>query len=194
MIPHRARLWAILIVTVLDIAALVASLCGVAPELLTEIRPHIETGLATVLALLVPALADAYGVERRRRDPARPAIVDDVQRRASGGLGLVLLIFASALSAAAMGCSTGPQTPVSTTPTHLDCGDISVTIVGAVPDRDATVVAPSSTDATAGIVVSDNDCQIDRIRSSADPNTTGNEIGPVEVSPDTDVSALPGGL
>lgn len=104
-------------------------------------------------------------------------------------MGLAAIV--SLLSALA-GCSSGPQVPIVTVPMHLSC-TWNVDVADA-PERDAAVTAPSSTDATAGVVVSDNDCSIDRSAASADPTTTGNEVGPVEVSPDTDVSAIPGGL
>lgn len=79
MIPHRWRLYAIAIVALLDVAALVATHYGVADTLITGARPLVEGALYALLAASVPALADACAVERRRRDPAVPALSDDVR-------------------------------------------------------------------------------------------------------------------
>ena len=71
MISHQQR------VTVL--ASLVA-LALVALGVLLYLG-HDATELAAVsgaLAVLMPALLDSIGVERRRRDPSVPALVDDV--------------------------------------------------------------------------------------------------------------------
>src|SRR5690606_39470624 len=78
-IPHRLRLWAILIATLLDVAALIALRLDVAPELIGEIRPLVDSALYAVLGLLVLGLGDAYMVERRRRTPGIPALPDDDQ-------------------------------------------------------------------------------------------------------------------
>jgi hypothetical protein len=77
--PHQLRLYAIAILAALDVAALVASQYGLAPELLGELRPAVDTALAAALLVLAPALADAVAVERRRRDPSVPAVSDDVR-------------------------------------------------------------------------------------------------------------------
>jgi hypothetical protein len=90
MLPHRARLWAILILVALDLAGLIASHAGVAPELLADLRPHVELALSVLLFVLVPALGDAYMVERRRRDPSVPALVDDVTRPLDARLEMIV--------------------------------------------------------------------------------------------------------
>lgn len=124
-LPHRWRLWALVIVTLLDLAALLASHLGVGPELVAEARPLVETGLTAVLFILLPALGDAYLVERRRRMPGIPALPDDhvetdderMERLrqnirvepirpppSSGALGLALVVLAASLSVATSGC------------------------------------------------------------------------------------------
>lgn len=90
MLSHRARLWAIVIMVALDIAALVASRAGAAPELLAELRPHVELVLSALLLVLVPALGDAFLVERRRRDPSVPGLVDDVTRPLDARIEMIL--------------------------------------------------------------------------------------------------------
>ena len=82
MMPHRARLWAIVILTVLDIAALIAAQY-VDPALLGQIEPLVTPVLGAVLPIFSVALADAVMVERARRDPSRPAISDDVRESVS---------------------------------------------------------------------------------------------------------------
>lgn len=82
-----------------------------------------------------------------------------------GALGLLAL--AAALVLALSSCSSGPQTPVTTTPLH-----ISVTI-----------------NAVDGGMVEDSDVLIDRSAASADPQTTGNDNRGVRVDPQTSVSA-----
>lgn len=78
MLPHQYRLYAILLLTVLDIVGLVASrYFGV--EVVPEAGPLIETALGTALLILAPALADAVAVERRRRDPKLAGLSDDVR-------------------------------------------------------------------------------------------------------------------
>lgn len=112
-LPHRWRLYAILALAILDIAALVATHLGVADALLVELRPPIELALLVALVLLFPASADAIMVELRRRNPAISALPDDVRdtrqhRRPSsldsGGLALVLVVLAATLSVATSGC------------------------------------------------------------------------------------------
>lgn len=76
---HRYRLYAILLLLALDAAALIAAHYGVSEAQLEGLRPLIDTGLATGLALLLPALGDALVVERRRRDPSMPALPDDIR-------------------------------------------------------------------------------------------------------------------
>lgn len=83
MLPHRLRLWAIVILTVTDLALLIAAQY-VDPALLGSIEPLVTPVLGAVLAIAAPALADAVAVERARRDPSRPAIVDDVRHEDGG--------------------------------------------------------------------------------------------------------------
>lgn len=99
----------------------------------------------------------------------RPHVVGAI--RVALGLAGVLAIL-GALSLVA-GCSAGPQLPVTATPQNTSC-NYTITI-GAIPSDDASIVAPSGTDGTAGVIVSDNDCSIDRIAASADPTTVGND-------------------
>lgn len=99
----------------------------------------------------------------------RPHVVGAI--RVALGLAGVLAIL-GALSLVA-GCSAGPQLPVTATPQNISC-TWNVRI-GTVPDDDASIEAPSGTDGTAGVIVSDNDCSIDRSAASADPRTTGND-------------------
>jgi hypothetical protein len=123
-LPHKWRLYAILIVTVLDLAAVIAARFGVVPELLDEIRPQVETALYVVLALALPALADAYLVERRRRDPSVPALPDDVKPvetavpTPSKAKPWNLLVFLAGLVFITSGCGGPPaavQTSLTTT-------------------------------------------------------------------------------
>ena len=84
MLPHRARLWAIIILTALDVTALIAAQY-VDSALLGQIEPLVEPVLMAVLPLFSLALADAVAVERARRDPSRPAIPDDVRAESAKG-------------------------------------------------------------------------------------------------------------
>lgn len=115
------------------------------------------------------------------RRPSRPP--------SDGALGLVLVVLTASLSAAVSGCSSGPQLPIVTVPMSISCS--WHVPVGALPDRDASVQSPSGADATAGIVVTDNDCMIDRSSATADAETTGNRARDVRVDPTTSVSAIP---
>lgn len=119
-IPHRWRLWAIALLALFDIAALVALHFGVAAELIGATRPLIDTALLAVLAVLAPALGDAYLVERRRRMRGVPALPDDnvleearqdaarslrETRRGDSALGVLLVaVVASTLTA----CGAAP--------------------------------------------------------------------------------------
>lgn len=121
-LPHRLRLWAILIATLVDLAALIALRLDVAPELIGEIGPLVDSALTAVLGLLVVGLGDAYLVERRRRTPGVPALPDDAvleeargwpepptrpdrpSRLPPAGLGLVLVVLAAVMSVATSGC------------------------------------------------------------------------------------------
>lgn len=76
MISHKQR-----VAVLAGLVALALSALGVLLYL-----GHDATEVAAVsgaLAVLLPALLDALGVERRRRDPSLPAIVDDVIDRFS---------------------------------------------------------------------------------------------------------------
>lgn len=76
MISHKQR-----VAVLAGLVALALSALGVLLYL-----GHDTTEVAAVsgaLAVLLPALLDALGVERRRRDPSLPAIVDDVIDRFS---------------------------------------------------------------------------------------------------------------
>ena len=105
--------------------------------------------------------------------------------RTLGALGLLAL--AAALVLALSSCSSGPQLPITTTPQSISC-NYNITI-GALPGHDASVQSPSGADGTAGVIVTDNDCNIDRSAASADPQTTGNDNRGVRVDPRTSVSA-----
>lgn len=99
---------------------------------------------------------------------ARPWFADAV------ALGLRLLFVILLFVAAAYlwaGCSTGPQMPVLTTPLTISC----------------------TWHAQDGGTATDNDCLIDRSSADTAAQTTGNEVDDVQVSPETDVSVVPGG-
>lgn len=83
MMPHRTRLWAIVILTVTDLALLIAAQY-VDPALLGSIEPLVEPVLLAVLGVAAPALLDAYMVERARRDPSSPGLSDDVRHEDGG--------------------------------------------------------------------------------------------------------------
>ena len=187
-LPHRWRLIIVLLFTALDIGALIASHFGVGDEILAELMPQVQTLLLGLLALLFPASIDAVMVEWRRLDPRVPALPDDQRLPAEPTapvkdplrpppgptLGFLLALFVGGGTAAlSAGCSAGPQTPISTTPQSIQCR-FNVTI-GSLPTRDATADTATSTDATAGVVIADNDCNIDRSAASASPQTTGND-------------------
>ncbi len=107
----------------------------------------------------------------------------DARARAVSLLGLLAVIGGAIVAVSqCSGCSAGPAFVTPTTPQSVRCGDITISI-GALPTRDATVAAPSGTDATAGLVVSDNDCNIDRLSAEASPQTTGNEVRDNTISP-----------
>lgn len=92
---------------------------------------------------------------------------------AAGGdvLGFALLLAALAMLALwTSSCSTGPQLPVTTPVLHISC----------------------TWNLQDGGTAEDCDCLVDRSASSAEAQTTGNETGPVEVSPRTSVSATGG--
>lgn len=71
MQKHHHRLLLILVATVAVIVALIASVK-------LEATSEIVTALCGALGVLVPALLDAAGVEKRRRTPGQRAIADDV--------------------------------------------------------------------------------------------------------------------
>jgi hypothetical protein len=110
-VPHKWRLWALVILLVLDLAAVIAVHAGIAADLLAQIQPIVEGVLYTVLAIAVPGLADALLVERRRRTPGVPALPDDVDPppvRGGGGstlvvLGVLVACLASGCGASALG-------------------------------------------------------------------------------------------
>lgn len=99
---------------------------------------------------------------------------------------LALLLLAGGVIFLALwtgGCSSGPQLPITTPVVNVSCqweGNACTRVVRA----DDGGVAPSR-DLTLG---SSCDCLIDRASSEAQARTTGNETGPVEVSPETQVS------
>lgn len=72
MSSHRLR-------TILIFALTLAALIGVIVLVALGIHEGTGFGIVTgVLGTAVPALFDALGVERRRRDPAKTALADDV--------------------------------------------------------------------------------------------------------------------
>jgi hypothetical protein len=73
MSSHRLR---VILIFALTLSALIGVI------VLVALGIHEGTGFGIVTGVLgtaVPALFDALGVERRRRDPARPAVSDDVR-------------------------------------------------------------------------------------------------------------------
>lgn len=105
--------------------------------------------------------------------------------RTLGALGLLAL--AAALVLALSSCSSGPQLPIVTVPMSISCS--WHVPIGALPDMDASVQSPSGADGTAGVIVTDNDCMVDRSSAAAEAETTGNRARDVRVDPQTSVSA-----
>jgi len=77
MIKHRTRLISIVVIVVAAVAALVADRwLGLADDVRALLREIVQWGL---LAVGGAAVADAFFVEGRRKDPTKPALPDDVR-------------------------------------------------------------------------------------------------------------------
>lgn len=181
-LPHRWRLWLIIGLAVINVAALITTHIGVADGLVDGLREPLELALYATLALLFPASADAILVEIRRRDPSVPAIPDEVRdprtrRRPPGPGGAItgLLVLLAVMTAPVLsGCSAGPQLPVTTVPMSISCSWTINTGQGEQQEA-ATVDSAHGTGAQASAVIADSDCLVDRSSAEAAAATTGND-------------------
>lgn len=72
MVTHQTRLF---VIGALSLACIAGEVYLMAQGRFGETESQVLGGL---LAILIPAAVDAGAVERRRRDPTQPALLDDV--------------------------------------------------------------------------------------------------------------------